>query len=96
MSFWKRRAAKSAEQPAKTSCAPVAGLHQLEHLRLADAAAPVGAADDVGVQAGVLLEPVEVDVRERAGALAEEHQRARGAVAVRGRHARTPSAVAGG
>ena len=54
------------------------GVHELEHLRLADAAAPVGAADDVGVQAGVLLEPVEVDVGERAGALAEEHERARG------------------
>ena len=73
------------------------GLHQLEHLRLADAAAPVGAAEHVGVQAGVLLEPVEVDVRERAGALAEEHERARAVpLAVRRPSCRAPPPAAAG
>jgi len=51
-------------------------LHELEHLCLTRAAAPVAAADDVGMEARVPLETVEVDVREGAGAFAQEHERA--------------------
>ncbi len=68
-----------------TGLALSSGVHELEHPRLADAAAPVGAADHVALQARVLLEPLEVDVGERAGALAEEHERARGSDCARGR-----------
>ncbi len=57
--------------------APVAGLHQLEKARLALATAPVTAAQHVGVLARGRLEAVEVDVVHRAGALAEEDERAR-------------------
>ncbi len=74
------------------ACAVGFAFHELEHLRLADAAAPVGAADHVGVQARVLLKPVEVDVGERAGALAEEYERAP-ALGVGGAHADAPSAA---
>ncbi len=71
--------------------APVTGLHQLEELSLADAAAPVVAAHDVGAETDVLLEPVEVEVLEGAGALAEQHERVAGAGPVRRGHARTSS-----
>ncbi len=55
--------------------APVAGLHQLEQARPALAAAPVAAAQHLGVLARGGLEAVEVDVVHRAGALAEEDER---------------------
>ena len=73
--------------------AVASGLQQLEHLRLADAAAPVVAAEHVGMAADVRLEPVEVEVLEGARALAEEDERARGSTAVRRGHARTSPAA---
>ena len=68
-----RRAA--GEDELALILALASGVHELEHPRLPDPAAPVRAAQHVGVQARVLLEPVEVDVAQRAGALAEEHGR---------------------
>ena len=90
------RAAGEDDLTSIAGLAPGSRVHELEQLGLALTAAPMRAADHVGRLSGGVREALEVDRGHRAGAFAEEDQRALGVhVAASTRGARASIASAG-